>query len=51
VRAQTTDGSWAPTWSWADEFPDVWPVARREWQGVLTLDALRTLRAFGRLEI
>ena len=51
VREQTTDGSWAPTWSWADEFPDVWPVARREWQGVLTLDALRTLRAFGRLEI
>ncbi|MEI8122449.1 MAG: hypothetical protein WCI20_10380 [bacterium] len=51
IREQTTDGSWAPTWSWADEFPDVWPVARREWQGVLTLDALRTLRAFGRLEI
>jgi len=51
IREQTTDGSWAPTWSWGDEFPDVWPVARREWQGVLTLDALRTLRAFGRLEI
>jgi hypothetical protein len=50
IREQTADGSWVPTWSWADEFPDVWPVARREWQGVLTLDALKTLRAFERLE-
>jgi hypothetical protein len=48
ISEQTGDGSWAPTWSWADEFPDVWPVAKREWQGVLTLDALKILRAFGR---
>ena len=51
IREQTADGSWVPTWSWADEFPDVWPVAKREWQGVLTLDALKTLRAFERLEV
>ena len=51
ISEQTADGSWVPTWSWADEYPDVWPVARREWQGVLTLDALRILKAFGRLEV
>jgi hypothetical protein len=50
IGEQAADGSWAPTWSWGDVFPDVWPLARREWQGVLTLDALRTLRAFGRVE-
>ena len=51
IREQAADGSWVPTWSWGDEFPDVWPVASREWQGVLTLDAFKTLRAFGRLEV
>ena len=50
IREQTEDVSWPPTWSWGDAFPETWPVARREWQGVMTLDALKTLRAFGRLE-
>jgi hypothetical protein len=50
IREQAADGSWLPTWSWGDAFPDVWPVVKREWQGVLTLDALKILRAFGRVE-
>lgn len=50
LETQEPDGSWAPTWSWGDAYPDVWPVARREWAGVLTLQNLRTLGAFGRIE-
>ena len=50
LETQEHDGSWAPTWSWGDAYPDVWPVARREWAGVLTLQNLRALGAFGRIE-
>jgi len=49
IGEQAADGSWLPTWTWGNNFPDVWPVARREWQGSLTLDALKSLRSFGRL--
>lgn len=49
IDEQAADASWLPTWHWGSNYPDVWPVARREWQGILTLDALKTLRAFGRL--
>jgi hypothetical protein len=48
VQEQAADGSWMPTWSWGGAFPDVWPVARRDWQGILTLEALTRLHAFGR---
>jgi hypothetical protein len=52
IAAQTADGSWGPAWSWGDgdgETGAAWEDARRAWCGVLTLDNLRTLRAFGRL--
>ena len=49
IARQTPDGYWPTTWAW-DTFPDVWPLAEREWQGVLTLDALRTLQKFERLK-
>jgi hypothetical protein len=42
-QAQEDDGGW--TFSWA-----AWnPAAAFEWRGVVTLDALTTLRAYGRL--
>jgi len=46
---QGDDGAWAPRWAW-DAYPEAWAEARRAWQGVLTLDALTTLRAYGRIE-
>jgi len=49
IATQQDDGSWQPTWSWAASFPGAWPLAQREWSGVLTLDALKVLRAFGRM--
>ena len=46
---QGADGAWSPAWSWGPNFSAVWPQARRDWQGVLTLNTLKTLRSFGRL--
>ena len=49
IKTQTEDGSWPPHWNWGDSFPDAWPKAKRQWQAVLTLADLRTLRSYGRL--
>ena len=46
---QGEDGAWEPNWSWY-QFEEVWPSAKEEWKGVLTLNALRTLRNFDRIE-
>lgn len=51
ILDQQDDGSWAPMWSWGELYPEAWPAARRAWQGVLTLEALRSLRAFGRFAV
>lgn len=50
ISSQNPDGSWAPTWSWGGSFPDDWPLACREWTGILTLDKLLLLRRFKRIE-
>ncbi|MFC2079187.1 hypothetical protein ACFLSZ_04335 [Candidatus Bipolaricaulota bacterium] len=50
IRDQQPDGSWNPTWTWGEAYPDVWLQARSEWQGILTLENLTVLDAFGRIE-
>lgn len=50
ISSQNPDGSWTPPWSWGKAFPDDWAQARREWMGWLTLEKLRTLRRFNRIE-
>jgi hypothetical protein len=43
AAAQAEDGGWTFNWlAWS-------PIAESEWRGSLTVDALRTLRANGRL--
>jgi hypothetical protein len=49
IGEQGEDGAWSPTWSWGGAFPEAWEEAKRDWQGVLTLDALKVLRVFGRI--
>ncbi len=49
VETQSPHGYWDVTWTWND-YPEEWEIAKGEWRGVLTLDALRSLRAFGRFE-
>ncbi|MGZ3667359.1 MAG: hypothetical protein ACXVDA_23065, partial [Ktedonobacterales bacterium] len=50
IAQQADDGSWSPAWSWEDAYPEAWAAARVEWQGVLTLKTLRSLRDWGRFE-
>ena len=49
IDTQHEDGSWLPAWTWGDAYPEEWAKAKREWQGVLTLDALLRLRRYGRI--
>ncbi|MGD2177980.1 MAG: hypothetical protein PVG71_09180 [Anaerolineae bacterium] len=51
IDHQTPEGTWEPTWTWGDFYPDVWDVAKREWRGHLTLETLSSLRAFGRVDL
>jgi hypothetical protein len=51
IDHQTPEGTWEPTWTWGDFYPQVWKVAKREWRGHLTLETLSSLRAFGRVAL
>lgn len=48
IGSQGQDGAWEPSWTWG-RYEEVWQTARREWKGILTLDNLRLLQAYGRL--
>lgn len=41
------EGTWDITWEW-EEYPEAFPVAKRNWQGILTVERCKTLKAFGR---
>ena len=49
MSERNEDGSWTPTWSWGDAYPAEWPLAKREWTGILTLEKLLLLRRFHRI--
>lgn len=48
IARQEADGGWALNWSWEKIDADGWAQARREWRGIVALENLRKLRAFGR---
>ncbi len=50
IQNQEEDGSWKPFWNWAGAYPQDWQSAEREWRGKITLDVLRVLAAFGKME-
>jgi hypothetical protein len=50
IDHQSPEGTWEPTWTWGDSYPDVWEQVKREWRGELTLRTLTALQAFGRIE-
>jgi hypothetical protein len=47
VNEQVKDGSWPLTWNWGDTYPDVWPIAEKEWKSIVTLDNIRFLQSLG----
>jgi hypothetical protein len=50
VANQTDDGAWPLAWNWAFVDAAAWAQAEREWRGMLAVNHLRTLLAFGRIE-
>ncbi len=50
ISSQNEDGSWTPTWSWGNVFPNAWEKARREWSGIITIEKLLLLKRFRRIE-
>ncbi len=51
IDHQSPAGSWGPTWTWGDSYPEAWKQARREWRGEITLSTLTSLLRFGRIDI
>ncbi len=49
IENQSEAGLWEPNWTWGGMWPEVWEQAKRDWTGVMTLDALVKLRVFHRL--
>ncbi|QNG60475.1 hypothetical protein H4O14_02805 [Bacillus sp. PAMC26568] len=49
IDQQTEDGSFEPNWSWG-QYEDTWLLAKEEWKGWITLEKLRLLREFNRIE-
>jgi hypothetical protein len=50
IDQQTDAGAWVPNWDWGPFYPETWPQAKLDASSMLTLRALRQLRAFGRIE-
>lgn len=49
IKSQNEQGTWEPNWAWG-RFDEQWDIAKREWTGYITLNNLRILRAYGRIE-
>jgi hypothetical protein len=49
IETQTETGSWEPNWNWSGSYPDVWPLAKKEWGGHIALENLLILQAYDRL--
>ncbi|MFI4862443.1 MAG: hypothetical protein ACIAXF_17390 [Phycisphaerales bacterium JB063] len=50
IGRQNELGQWDPTWDWGPDQRAAWELAKPDWQGVLTLQTLLTLRAYDRIE-
>jgi hypothetical protein len=50
IAQQSLHGYWDVTWEWGD-YPDVWEVAKAEWRGILIMEALASLKAYGRIAL
>jgi hypothetical protein len=50
IDRQHDHGQWDPFWDWGPDQRAGWELAKADWQGVLTLQTLLTLRAYGRIE-
>ena len=50
INRQSDDGGWWPTWEWG-QYEDVWPTAREEWAGKMTVECLVGLKNYDLVEL
>jgi len=50
IESQQPDGTWPLTWDWGTPDSEAWPIAEREWRGIVALENLEVLQAFARIE-
>ena len=50
IEHQNPDGSWSPTWTWYGQYPEAWEQAEQHWKSCLTVEILKALKEFGRIE-
>ena len=50
IEQQGEDGSWSPNFSWGAQYSEEWQIAKKEWQSRFTVDTLKMLKDFGRIE-
>ncbi len=50
IEHQNSDGSWSPAWTWYGQYPEAWEQAEQHWQSCLTVEILKALKEFGRIE-
>lgn len=50
IAQQGEDGAWSPPWTWGGSHQEAWEKAKVEWQSWLTVEALKLLKTFDRIE-
>lgn len=50
IEQQNRDGSWSPTWTWYGQYPAAWEQAEQHWKSCLTVEILKALKEFRRIE-
>ncbi len=50
IEHQNPDGSWSPAWSWYGQYEEAWEQAEQQWKSCLTVEILKALKEFGRIE-
>jgi hypothetical protein len=48
ISEQGDDGGWWPGWHWG-QFEEVWPIAKQEWAGKITVENLHIFKEFERV--
>lgn len=49
VNNMTENGIWEPNWTWR-QFDEFWPKQKVQWEGILTIQNLKILYAYDRVE-
>lgn len=49
IDSMNGQGTWEPNWSWG-RYEEQWEIAKKEWTGSITLNNLRVLKAFERID-